>query len=375
MNVLHILGRTDGLPGPPALASRLCEAMATHGLAVHLSYVGAPGVLPGVQVNAHRAVALHRLAFSPAQVRQLSQQLHTADVVHVHHLWSLAAIAAGWMTPSSRARLVLSPHGSLAPHALRFSRTTKRLAWPLQKRVLHHADLIVASSDQERRDVEALGARAPIVVIPNGLDVPTSVQRTRAATRELLFFGRVHPIKGIAELLCAWSALSSKHPDWHLSIVGPGRSNDLKNAQTLALTLGLRHVSFLGPQYGDSKTTTLSNADLFVLPSHSDAFPAAVGEALAHGCPVVVSHATPWGEVERRNCGWNTAVDVASLTRTLDRAMSTSRDELLEMGARGRVWVAESYQWSDIARRTAASYQWIRDGGPQPPDMNASSAS
>src|SRR3712207_8210433 len=53
-----------------------------------------------------------------------------------------------------------------------------------------------------------------------------------------------------------------------------------------------------GPAYGDAKVEELLAADLFVLPTHTENFGNAVGEALSYGLPVVVSRGAPWPRSE-----------------------------------------------------------------------------
>ena len=97
----------------------------------------------------------------------------------------------------------------------------------------------------------------------------------------VMFVGRLIPLKNLASFLRAMSGI-----DAVAVFVGDGTlSVDL---QRLAGELGVRTV-FAGRKTGAELAAWYDLADLLVLPSLQEAFGAVTGEALAAGCPVVVS--------------------------------------------------------------------------------------
>lgn len=91
-----------------------------------------------------------------------------------------------------------------------------------------------------------------------------------------------------------------------------------------------------------------------------------VAEALAHGCPAVVSRGAPWSGLQSEECGWWVSNEVTALTAALADAMSRPDNELGNMGIRGRNWMAREYGWDSIAERMSASYGWLLKRGDQP---------
>ena len=165
------------------------------------------------------------LGVSPPMRRELDRCAAEAHVLHTHCMWRLPGYYAYGAARRNKCQLVISPRGMATQWALRYKRWRKRLIWEtFQKQVLFGADCLHATGESEMLDLRALGATAPIAVIPNGVDLPDLRQcASGSALRTLLFLGRVHPKKGIHKLLCAWRILCNKHPGWRLEIVGPGQ--------------------------------------------------------------------------------------------------------------------------------------------------------
>lgn len=371
MKIVHIVPHIDKeAAGPSYSVPRLCTAQAHFGHQVILSCLAAKAEIPGVQTLIHSQwPVLSRFAVSTAHTRDLRHRVITTDIVHNHSLWSMVNVAAGWVVPGQRARLVTSPRGTLSQWALLRQRKFKQILWPIQRRVLQRADLLHATSVAEYHDIRALGLKVPVAIIPNGIDLPVlenEVSRSPNAKRTLLFLGRIHPVKGLERLLQAWVQLQEKFPDWKLVITGPGETEHVKAVQNQAVALGLARVEFTGPVYGKEKTAAYHEADLYVLPSHSENFAMSVAEALAHGVPAVVSQGAPWEGLISEDCGWWVSNDVQTLQQALVLAMSCSVDVLHRKGQRGREWMERDFAWTSIAQRMLLSYEWVLKGGTAP---------
>jgi len=369
MRIVHVVPHVDEeASGTAYVVLRLCEMLATRGHEVELSCLAASNEIPGVRIDIHpQWPVLARFAISSSHVRALRHKAARVDIVHNHSLWSMVNVASGWVVPRRRAKLVTSPHGTLSRWALSRRRDLKRVLWPLQRPALARADLLHATSEDEYEDIRRLGLRAPVAIVPNGIDVPPVRLRSREEpARTLLFLSRIHPKKGIDLLLRSWKELEAEHPDWRLVVVGRGEPGHVREARELAANLAITRVEFAGPLYGADKSSAYFGADLFVLPTHSENFGMVVAEALAHGCPAIVSRGAPWAGLVSEGCGWWIEQDVAALSAALHHAMSLPSAELSAMGARGRHWMERDYGWESVAARMEEAYRWILDGGPVP---------
>jgi glycosyltransferase involved in cell wall biosynthesis len=168
----------------------------------------------------------------------------------------------------------------------------------------------------------------------------------------LLYIGRLHPIKGIENLLFAVKALSGEK--LILSIYGEGDETYSIRLRQLVRHMHLdRCVTFRGHVEGAEKTAAFAQADVCIVPSFTENFGMVVAEALGHGVPVIVSKGAPWADVEKHNCGlWveNAPVELAS-------AISCMRNKSMqEMGVRGRNWMKERYAWNVISAKMLSVY-------------------
>ena len=102
---------------------------------------------------------------------------------------------------------------------------------------------------------------------------------------------------------------------------------------------------------GAEKIAEMRRADALVLPTHSENFGFAVAEALVVGTPTITTKGAPWEGLETHGCGWWTDVEVASLRAALADCAARSREELAEMGVRGRDWMLADFTWRNCAVR------------------------
>ncbi len=241
-----------------------------------------------------------------------------------------------------------------------------------QRRDLVSAKLFIATADMEYESIRALGLRQSVAVIPNGvLFSPTAGLGKEAAAplpkmreRKALFLSRVHPKKGILNLVNAWAAVAPQ--GWRLQIAGPDEGGHLAEVMALARKLCIDHaVEYLGELAGEAKALAYLDADLFVLPTFSENFGVVVAEALAHGLPVITTRGAPWADLEIFECGWWIDIGVDPLVGVLREAIALGDNERRAMGARGREYVRR-YDWADIARQTLDVYRWVLGQGAQP---------
>ena len=375
MTAVQVVAGLDAQDGGPAYSvPRLTAALEKCGLHQTILAVGnsASTANSAIQFYAQdfaNVPGLQSLRLSAALKRALDSRTPTADLIHAHGLWLMPNVYAGWASQTANKPLVVSPRGMLAPAALKFSRGKKRLFWHLlQRRAYALAALWHATSSEEAQDIRNFGVRAPIAVIPNGIDLPPIVAKhsESATCRTVLFLSRLHPKKNIPVLLEAWRRINTQAPNWQLVIAGPDERGYAAQLKAQVSKGNIQRVQFVGPVYGMAKDALLQSAELFVLPTLSENFGIAVAEALASGVPAIVSKGAPWPGLETERAGWWIDHGVEPLVRALLEAMDMSVAERRAMGLRGRQWMARDFGWNMIAQQMAAAYAWVLGSADRP---------
>lgn len=283
-------------------------------------------------------------------------------VLHIHGLWLRDHHRAAVWARRHGVSVVWSTHGMTAPWSLRHKRWKKILAWWLyQRRDLGGAVLLHATSEQEIEWNRRLGLTNRQVLVPLG----TNEKREKCGRREggeagkftVLFVGRVHPVKGLVNLVRA-AALVRRRVAFR--IVGPDEVGHLADLRAECARLGVE-VCFAGEKHGDGLKREYANCDALVLPSFTENFGGVVVDALAHGKPVIASRATPWRILEEAGCGWWTENSPEMLAKAIDAAAGLPREELEKMGERGRRLVDERFTWAAVARKMAEEYEKCED--------------
>jgi glycosyltransferase involved in cell wall biosynthesis len=292
-------------------------------------------------------------------------------VIHDNGLWLPNNHAVAVAARTLGQPLIVSPRGMLSAWALRFKALKKRLAWWLyQQKDLRSAKVLHATSKSEAEEFRlAAGMIQPIAVIPNGVEFPESQRPPTggagAGSRTVLFLGRIHPVKGLMDLIAAWSRLNPA--GWRVVIAGTDEGGHREALKAESRRLRLNDCfQFVGPVYGAAKWELYRSADVFVLPSSSENFGIAVAEALACGVPVVTTRGTPWEELVSKRCGWWTEIGSEPLAAALREAMALSDAARHEMGNRGAEWVRSKFSWTAAAAEMKKVYDWMVGASERP---------
>jgi len=309
-----------------------------------------------------------RLGRSLTMKRWLYKQCKNEKIaiVHNHGMWMMSSIYPAWAVKKNKnTQLIQSPRGSFTKLAMQSGAKIKPLFWRwLQKPALENVTCFHATAEAEYHDIRRLGFMQPVAIISNGIDIPDIKEKNVNASRTLLFLGRIHVNKGLDLLLSAWQEMQKEYPEWCLRIVGDDAgyydaSGYLKVCLAKAKQLGLERIQFDKPLYGEDKLKAYTDADLFVLPTYSENFAVTVAESLASGTPVIVTKGAPWSGLVQHNAGWWIDIRLDALVDGLRNAMSKSPNELIDMGACGRVWMKQDFSWEGIAEKMRITYTWL----------------
>ena len=377
----------ENLGGSSVAVTCLAEALTTKEISSHIFTLNYPNIgeqliTSGVNLHSYEAhlIAQYLAGYHPDANHALQKLAATdLDLIHNHGLWLFPNLYARESALNYSLPLITSPHGMLDSWSLRRSYWKKQLVWYLYERKnLTSANVFHATSIQESLSIRALGFQQAIALIPNGVHVENLDQKPNRdilinlfpelkEKKWLLFLSRIHPKKGLDNLLFAWDNIADLFDEWHLIIAGPDLVGYQARLEFITVELGLeRRVTFTGMLSGEIKNAALGKADLFVLPSYSENFGIVIAESLANAVPVVTTKNTPWQDLLTYNCGWWIESNQQALTLALTEAMEMSAQERKAMGLKGRNLVKKKYSWDFIAEEMANVYQWMLGGGNSP---------
>lgn len=319
--------------------------------------------------------------------------LHSgADLAYCAGLWKYPSAAALSWANRTRKPMIVAPHGMLDPWALRHSRVKKGIAGLLfQNSQLRKAACLRALSLAEAESFHSYGLKNPICVIPNGIDLPPLSETTRddvlgnlaGGPKVLLYLGRIHPKKGLANLLRAWASLLRNKDqvatDWILAIAGWDQGDHENELKRLATELGIRwntadcskpengSLLFLGSRFGKEKASAYFFSDAFILPSLSEGLPMVILEAWSYAKPVLMTPECNLPEGFEANAAIPIDATHSGIAAGLKQLGEMTDYQRTDMGRRGRDLVARRFNWSTVASQTHNLYDWVLGGG-TPPD-------
>ena len=288
----------------------------------------------------------------------------------IETVWFGAAAPLALMSPLARAagagRIIASTHG----HEVGWSMLP--VARQALRRIGNDADVVTFISHYTRdRFASAFGPRAALEHLAPGVDtdrfVPDPVARAELRARYdlgdrpvVLCLSRLVPRKGQDMLIRALAGIRERAADAVLVIVGGGPYRESLHA--LAHDSGLdEHVVFTDAVPAEELPAHHAMADVFAMPCRTrgsgldvEGLGIVYLEASSTGVPVVAGRSG--GAPESVRDGETGLVvdggDVAAIAAAVGDLLADP-DRAAAMGAAGRQWIVDNWQWRSKAARLA----------------------
>jgi len=303
----------------------------------------------------------------------LARHVRGYDLVHIHALFSYAALPASLAAYRSGVPYIVRPLGTLSRWSVEQRRPLlKRLSYGvLESRIVRQAAAMHYTSGQEQREAEMLGISTRPVVIPVPIDAgafahPPSRDHVAglvplAASRPfLLYLSRLDRKKGLDLLIPAFADVHVRHPQVLLVIAGSG---DPVLAREVRDEVGRRgldgDVVFVGHVDGDQKQALLAHAAAFVLPSYGENFGIAPVEAMAAGVPVVITDRVGIApDVAAALAGLVVRPDASAIARALNRVIEDP-NLTARLAANARSLAGSRYAIPVVATELLQAYESV----------------
>lgn len=385
MRILNVIPWLAPRYGGPAVVQPQSASYLTalgHDVEFVTTNADGPGVLAvetrrpvqwaGATVTFHPLSHPRAFLTSWSLLADLRSRSRKFDVLHVHSLYRFHTIAAASVARRYGVPYVIQAHGALDPwQRARRGHWKDVYHWLIEDSDIRGAAVIVCTSEQEERSIRDLGYTVPTRIIPGGIDTgalrePASADGLLARlgvhpeARLVTFLGRISAKKGVDVLVESFRYTAQTFPDAHLVIAGPddeGIGQDLEDA-IAAAGLGGR-VSFAGIVIGVEKRALLQRSNVFVLPSVEESFASAVAEAMAVGCPVVVTpHVALEKAVRSAHAGVVAERDPVEIAAAVSMILGDPASAAA-MGEAGRYVADEQFAWPRVAAKLETMYEAV----------------
>lgn len=364
--------------GPIRSVHSLCRALVAAGHEVHVFttnvngdedsdvLLAQPVDVDGVMVWYFPSKWLRRLYWSPALASTFNRVVKDFDVVHLHSVFLWPTMKAARAALHAHVPYILSPRGALVPELFRRRSYIIKMLWMVffERFTIEHAAAIHATSQREANLIKRFGLRMrEIYIVPNGIEmyggevgeegVPKVVQAAAAQSEFIVFIGRISWEKGLDRLIQALPYL----PNIVLVVAGNDESGYTQKLSEQSVDAGVaERVLFVGAVNGAAKDLLLKRAKVLVLPSYSENFGNVVLEAMAVGCPVVVSDEVGAAEVVAlAGAGIVSSGEPSQLAESI-RTIISNPEVWKAFSRAGINAVKNNYAWDKVAAQMVDVY-------------------
>lgn len=247
--------------------------------------------------------------------------------------------------------------------------------------VIRIADRVIAATAAEEQQLRDYYTADPakIRVIPPGVDLSRfrPIDKKEAKSKvgipcgnaNILFVGRIEPLKGVDTLLRAMSILQERHPaaieNTCLAIVGgdpwhDGLDTEMARLQQLRTDLGIHDlVTFLGAKDQDILPYYYAAAEMVVMPSHYESFGMVALEAMAMGTPVIASEVGGLAHLVQPGVnGFHVPSRDPEALAARILELLTDQPLRQRLGQQARIY-ARNYSWESIVARMMDVYREV----------------
>ena len=268
------------------------------------------------------------------------------DKIYLNSMFSnmIKPMVAAYMS----GRLIVAPRGMLRRSAL-VLKPIKKLIYLRLLKLMGLAPYLSfhSTGEDETKDIKRFFPKAKRIVLAPNLPVAVNknlIQSEKATGKlRIVFVGRLHPIKKLDFLL---EALVRAKGDIALDIVATREDADYwRKCKKLISKLQFKVdiESYIDLPHAKIKPL-LEKAHLFVLPTEGENFGHAIFEALAVGCPVLISDQTPWRNLESKKAGIDLPLsDLSGFTKAIQTFVDMGDDEWQEY-RNGALALARDYE-------------------------------
>lgn len=219
-------------------------------------------------------------------------------------------------------KIILHVHG--AEYLVFFNNLSEKKK-DLVKKMWAKCDVVIALSEEWKKDFDGIFNHPNIQVVHNGIDVEQYSDAVEpipgSLNNSFLFLGRLGKRKGVYDLINAAKILEDKGLAFKLYLAGDG---EIENAQQMIKDLKLdNHIKIVGWINSNQKVEYLKKVSTIVLPSYNEGLPMTILEGMSCGKTIISTNvgAIPEVVINEENGIIINPGDVVSLAESMERVI------------------------------------------------------
>ena len=237
--------------------------------------------------------------------------------------------------------------GSFITNFISFSE--QKLSFCLIRR---NADLISVLNDLVKSQLAKLGfSKDRIYVTGAGINLSQldKIPLVEGLGYDACFLGRLHPAKGIFDLIEIWKLVTSKKKSAKLAIIYDGPKDLESKLAKRIKEENLCSNVFMLPLTGKDALSVVKSSKVFAFPSHEEGWGIAISEAMACGLPVVAYDLPVYKEIFKQGVVTVSMEDIRSFSNEIISLLDDDKRRNI-LGEKGRMQ-ATMYDWKSVATR------------------------
>lgn len=287
-------------------------------------------------------------------------------IFHLHGAFNTQIALLALYFRKNRIPYVFTPHGAYNTRAMQKNYVWKKLyCWLIESSLVKHAECVHILGLSEGIGLSKLFRYKRVLLIPNGHCFSNEKPRladSRNISLTIGFLGRLEiETKGL-DIFCAALSLATENGfDILWEITGDGEQKEA--LKELIDQYGINEsVRFNGAMFGEQKRQFLRRIDFLCLNSRNEGLPGVIFESMEQGTPVIVSHATNFGNyITQHKCGLvlnaNTPNDLFDIFKRA-KALKEAPDAYRELSHNSIETLNTHFNWSHIANRMRDLYSF-----------------
>lgn len=216
--------------------------------------------------------------------------------------------------------------------------------------IKRHSDFIIVVNPFIKERLKEAGFQDfTIIINSNGIDTRylKNVKPSKGIRYDGIFLGRLHPSKGIFDLVKIWKIVCKSQKNAKLGIIGSGDVQVREKLKRKVKESGLEtHIDILG--YIDDAFSIVKSSKVFVFPSYEEGWGIAICEAMACGLPIVTFDLPPY-EIFGNTMVKVPVGDIKTFAEAVIKLLS-ERWLRRELGEKGKRKVKQ-FDWSTVAQK------------------------